>query len=93
MTAPAELSLVLESREIILTNRALSGRDVGEIHDHANVETRHGVFLTAVKRMGRDLPLLRQAQLKTGDELHFTGAPVDLDRVQAKIGYKITPRP
>lgn len=90
ITAPTGLVLVQESREIILTNRALSGREVGEIHDHTNVETRHGVFLTAVKRMGRDLPLLAKLQVKSGDELHFTGSPTDLDRVQSKIGYKIS---
>ncbi len=90
VTAPQGLLLVQENREIILTNRALSGREVGEIHDHANVETRHGVFLAAVKRMGRDLPLLNKLQVKSGDELHFIGSPVDLDRVQSKIGYKIT---
>ncbi len=90
VAAPDGLALVEENREIILTNRALGGRAVDEIHDHVNIETRHGVFLTAVKRMGRDLPLLSKLQLKTGDELHFTGSPVDLDRVQAKIGYKIT---
>jgi putative transport protein len=33
--APDGLSLVEENREIILTNRSLSGREVGEIHDHA----------------------------------------------------------
>lgn len=87
---PAGLSLVEENREIILTNRALSEREIGEIHDHVGTETRHGVFLTAVKRMGRDLPLLNKLKLKTGDELHFTGSPADLDRVQSKIGYKIT---
>ena len=90
IVAPAGFTVVEESREIILTNRGLSGRGIGEIHDHANVDTRHGVFLTAVKRMGRDLPLLSKLQLKTGDELHFTGSTADLDRVQPKIGYKIT---
>lgn len=90
VTPPHDLSLVEESREIILTNRSLNGREVGEIHDHANIETRHGVFLTAVRRMGRNLPLLNKLQLKTGDELHFVGSPVDLDRVQSKVGYKIT---
>jgi aspartate-alanine antiporter len=88
--APDQFQLVEENREIILTNRALSGREVGDIHDQANVETRHGVFLTEVKRMGRDLPLLHKLQLKTGDELHFVGSPKDLDRVQSKIGYKIS---
>ena len=87
---PNGLLLVQENREIILTSRALSGRTIGEIHDQVNVEARHGVFLTAVKRMGLDLPVLRKLQLKRGDELHFTGSPLDLNRVQAKIGYKIS---
>jgi putative transport protein len=84
------LLLVQENREIILTNRALNNRQVGEIREHAKVETRHGVFLTAVKRMGLDLPVLDKLELKRGDELHFTGSPTDLNRVQSKIGYKIT---
>ena len=87
---PDGLLLVQENREIILTSRALSGRSIGEIHDHVNVKTRHGVFLTAVKRMGLDLPILDKLQLKRGDELHFSGSPADLNRVQARIGYKIT---
>ncbi|MGD0850771.1 aspartate-alanine antiporter [Bradyrhizobium sp.] len=87
---PNGLLLVQENREIILTSRALCGRTVGDIHDQVNVETRHGVFLTAVKRMGLDLPVLSKLELKRGDELHFTGSPADLNRVQAKIGYEIT---
>jgi putative transport protein len=90
VTAPDGLLVVLESREIMLTNRALNDLQVGTIYDQVNVDTRHGVFLTAVKRMGLDLPLLNKLQLKSGDELHFTGSPADLNRVQSKIGYKIT---
>jgi aspartate-alanine antiporter len=90
VVAPHDVVVVLESREIILTNRELTGRDMAKMHDDINVATRHGVFLTAAKRMGRDLPLLSNLQLKTGDELHFVGSPVDLNRVQPKIGYKIT---
>jgi AspT/YidE/YbjL antiporter-like protein len=90
VTPPNGLLLVQENREIILTNPALSNREIREIHDHISVETRHGVFLSAVKRMGLDLPLLDKLQLKRGDELHFTGSPTDLNRVQSKIGYKIS---
>ena len=89
IAAPDGFELVEESRELILTNRALSGRNLSDIHDEATIETRHGVFLTSAKRMGQDLPLWPKLQLKTGDELHFTGGIGDLDRVQAKIGYKI----
>lgn len=90
VVAPAGLVLAEESRELILTNRALSGRQIGEIHDHVNIETRRGVFLTSVKRMGLNLPILPKLELKSGDEMHFTGSSADLDRVQSKIGYKIT---
>jgi len=90
IVAPAALHLVQESREIILTNKALSGRAISALHDHIAVETRHGVFLTSAKRMGLDLPILGALELKTGDELHFAGSPMDLDRVQSKIGYKIS---
>jgi putative transport protein len=90
VTAPDGLLVVLESRELILTNRALNELQVGTIYDQVNVNTRHGVFLTGVRRMGLDLPLLNKLELKSGDELHFTGSPTDLNHVQAKIGYKIT---
>jgi putative transport protein len=87
---PASFALVEENREIILTNRSLTHRDISEIEAHVNVETRHGVFLTQVKRMGLNLPLLPKLQLKTGDELHLIGSPQDLNRIQPKVGYKIS---
>jgi len=88
--APAGMQVILENREIILTNRRLSGRQIADIHDTTPSKTRHGVFLIAVKRMGLTLPLLSKLPLKSGDELHFVGSPIDLDRVQSKIGYKIS---
>jgi putative transport protein len=89
-TPPTGLQLVQENREIILTNKALSGRSISEVHDHTSTDIRHGVFLTQIKRMGRNLPLLPKLQLNRGDELHFVGNPQDLDRVQKKVGYKIS---
>lgn len=90
LPAPTGFRLVEESREIILTNKALTSRPLSEIHEHVNVDTRHGVSLTKAKRMGLDLPLLDKLQFNRGDELHFVGRPTDLDRVQPKLGYKIS---
>ena len=89
-TAPDSFQLVEEHREIILTQPQFIGKSIGEMHDAIDVETRHGVYLVAVKRMGRDLPMLAGLELHKGDELLFTGAPKDLNRVQSLIGYKIT---
>lgn len=88
--APDSLQLVEEQREIILTKKDLVGKTIGQINDQLDIETQHGVYLVAIKRMGRDLPMLSNLELHKGDELLFTGAAKDLDRVQALIGYKIT---
>lgn len=87
---PDGLRLVEESREIVLTNKALMSRPISEIKKHVNIGTRHGVYLTNAKRMGRDLPLLDKLELHRGDELHFVGRPADLNRVQSKLGHKIS---
>lgn len=90
VTAPASFQLVEEQREFILTKSEYVGMTLGAIHDAIDVQTRHGVYLVSIKRMGRDLPMLAGLEVHKGDELLFVGAPKDLDRVQSMIGYKIT---
>lgn len=90
VTAPRDLALIEEHREIILTNKALAGKSLGDLRDRIDPEERRGVFLTAIKRMGHDLPLLPNLVLHRGDEIQVTGRPKDLDRVQPKVGYPIT---
>ncbi|MEP6791880.1 MAG: aspartate-alanine antiporter, partial [Ramlibacter sp.] len=87
---PADFQLVEENRELILTNRDLDGQSLAEIRTHTDITARHGVFLTRARRMGLDMPVLPMLQLKTGDELHFVGSPKDLDRIEPRIGYRIS---
>ncbi len=87
---PKGFDLVEERREIILMDKGFVGKPISAIHDELSVSTRHGVFLISAKRLGRELPLLAGVELHRGDELHFSGKPKDLDRVQAKLGYKIS---
>jgi aspartate-alanine antiporter len=89
-TAPDALQLVEEHREIILTQAGVAGKTIGQVNEQLDIETQHGVYLVEIKRMGRDVPVLSDIELHKGDELLFVGAPKDLDRVQAVIGYKIT---
>jgi AspT/YidE/YbjL antiporter-like protein len=88
--APVGFQVVEETREIVLTNRDANDKTVGEIHDRIAAKARRGVFLTGIRRMGHDLPLSRNIELKTGDELSLTGSPTDLNRVESHIGYRIT---
>ncbi|TMV05719.1 aspartate-alanine antiporter [Ruegeria sediminis] len=90
VTPPEGFELVQESREIILTNRDIVGMELQDMHDRAGIDLRHGVFLTSARRLGRELPIAPKLTLRRGDELHFTGAPKDLDRIEKLLGYKIS---
>ena len=88
--APERFELVEERREIILTQGRFLNKTIRQINQELDIETQHGVYLVAITRMGRDVPVLSEIELHRGDELLFIGAPKDLDRIQALLGYKIT---
>lgn len=88
--APAGYRLVLENRHIVLTSPDFADNTLQAIHNHAQTRAMRDVFLTGVKRMGRDLPLLPDLQLHKGDELQVTGSPADLTAVQKAIGYPVS---
>ena len=88
--APDHFQLVEEHREVIVTRRQFIGKTIGAMRKELGIHTRHGVYLIAAKRMGRDLPNLDGLELHRGDELLFIGAAKDLDRVQGLLGYRIS---
>ena len=88
--SPAGYRLVLENRHIVLTSPEFADNTLQAIHQHTQSRAMRDVFLTGVKRMGRDLPLLPNLELHKGDELQVTGSPRDLNAVQKAIGYPIS---
>ncbi|MES0880344.1 aspartate-alanine antiporter [Roseibium sp. SCP14] len=88
--APTGYRLVLENRDIVLTNPDYAGNKLQGIHDHTKSNALRDVFVTGVRRMGRDLPLLPDLEVHKGDELQLTGSSRDLNQVQKAIGYPIS---
>ena len=88
--APDGYRLVLENRHIVVTNPDYAGNKLQGIHDHTRSNALRDVFVTGLKRMGRDLPLLPDLEVHKGDELQLTGSPRDLNRVQKSLGYAIS---
>jgi AspT/YidE/YbjL antiporter-like protein len=88
--APTGYRLVLENRDIVLTNPDYAGNKLQGIHDHTKSNALRDVFVTGVRRMGRNLPLLPDLEIHKGDELQLTGSPRDLNQVQKAIGYPIS---
>lgn len=87
---PSGYSLVLENRHLVLTNPDYAGSKLHGIHDHTRSAALRDVFITGIKRAGRNLPLLPNLELHKGDELQLTGSGQDLDAVQKSIGYPIS---
>lgn len=87
---PTAYQLIEESRWVIVTNPKLTDRTLQSLHDDISADVRHGIFLSGVRRMGLSLPLLPKLELHRGDALQLLGSTKDLDRVQDKVGYKIS---
>ena len=88
--APAGYQLVLENRHLVLTNTEFDEASLRGLHDHTKANALRDVFVTGIRRMGRDLPLLPNLELHKGDELQLTGNPHDLNVVQKALGYPIS---
>jgi putative transport protein len=75
---------------LVLTNPDYAGSKLQGIHDHTKSAALRDVFITGIKRAGRNLPLLPNLELHKGDELQLTGSGRDLNAVQKSIGYPIS---
>ncbi|MFE5325450.1 aspartate-alanine antiporter [Embleya sp. NPDC056575] len=75
-------------REFVLTDRKLSGQTVAAVNHAHPVETE-GVYLTALQRVGQDLPATGETALRHGDTLTVVGMASKVDRFQKKFGAKV----
>jgi putative transport protein len=81
------LDLGVESVEVVLTEKTVTGLTLGELVKRAGPELLRGVGLRKIIRAGAELPLTSGTQLARGDVLTLVGIPTDVERVAAGIGY------
>jgi AspT/YidE/YbjL antiporter-like protein len=87
----SDVNLVAEVRDVVVTNRKLAGRTIGEINAAVDPQLRRGAFLTGLTRLGQAVPIAPQTVVEIGDVARVAGAPSDVDRVSARIGYPVPP--
>ncbi len=75
--------------EVLVTERQLHGRSLQEIADRVGHDAR-GVFLRALTRMGREVPLSPETLLYVGDVMTLVGTTRNIDRAAAKVGQVIS---
>lgn len=77
-----------EVRDVVITNKAINGLTLKQLRDKATAEQRHGIYISGLKRMSKQIPILDGTVIHTGDEILLVGRKKDLDRAQKLMGYK-----
>jgi putative transport protein len=85
------MELVMQRRDMVLTNKAYHNKTVGEIRNATASGVRHGIFVVQLSRMGKILPMQSETVVQTGDVVTIYGAEQDVKRVAAEVGYMIVP--
>ncbi len=85
------MELTMHKREIVLTNKDFDHKTVDEIRKLTAGGVRHGIFVVALSRMGKALPMQPDTVVQTGDLVSIFGAEQDVKRVAAIVGDVIVP--
>lgn len=86
---PEIMQLTEEVRDIVLTNKAIDGKTIGECCASKSAD-HYGLLVKSVSRLGEELKPHNNLLLKRGDDIKLVGRPVDLDRISAKLGHVIS---
>ena len=89
ISSESQMDVLIQTREIVVTNEKLHGKTIKDIAGMAAPEMRHGLYLVGVARQGKPLPVSREVIVERGDILTLYGAEQDVRRAAAAIGYPI----
>ncbi len=74
--------------EVLVDNRKLHGRSLKEVVEGVGDNAR-GVFLRALTRMGREVPLSPDTRIYVGDVMTLVGSTRNIERVAAQVGQML----
>jgi putative transport protein len=80
----ALLDIPIETLDVVVTNRTLAGRTLGEL---SNQEFARSVFLRKVTRSGEEMPATPSLRIDRGDVMTLIGTRPEVDRAAKHIGY------
>ncbi|UQR61140.1 transporter [Bradyrhizobium sp. C-145] len=74
--------------DVLVENRRLHGRSIKEVADIVGDSAR-GVFLRALTRMGREVPLGPETRVYLGDVMTLVGSTGNIARATAQVGHAL----
>lgn len=85
------LDLSLIRRDIVLSRKDFVGKTVDQCVQSLSAAVRHGVYLVALSRAGKAMPVTGSMQVKDGDIVTLLGTSADVQRAAAQIGTILLP--
>ncbi|MGD7070471.1 aspartate-alanine antiporter [Acetobacter sp. AAB5] len=85
------LDLSLIRRDVVLSRKDFVGKTVDQCVQSLSAAVRHGVYLVALSRAGKAVPVTGSMQVKDGDIVTLLGTSADVQRAAAQIGTILLP--
>ena len=80
------LDMPLVRRSYVLKQSQAAGRTVGDLRRLAPLETKRGVFILEIQRLGHPVPVLPDTVLQSGDLIELYGAERAVSRAGLALG-------
>ena len=80
------LSFSLEVAHVVVTNKAIVGKTLGEARDIVGSANLQAVYLVSFKRQGLPLPIMLNTEIRRGDVIQLAGRPGEVQRVAELVG-------
>ncbi|WP_215751170.1 MULTISPECIES: aspartate-alanine antiporter [unclassified Gluconobacter] len=85
------LDFSLIRRDVVLSRKDFAGKTVGQCAELLSAAVRHGVYLVALSRAGKAIPVTSTALVQNGDIVTLLGTSVDVQRTASQIGSILLP--
>ncbi len=81
------LGFIQESRDVVITNKALDGWTLAETREKFNLRGRHGVQVPRMYRLEQEIEMYPQTAINLGDVVSVVGEAGDVARAADELGY------
>jgi putative transport protein len=86
---PELLDYPSETLEVMVTDKGVIGKRLGELAEMGHNQQSRGVFLRTLLRGGHELPFNAGTKISRGDVLRVSGSQRSVERAAKLIGYPI----
>lgn len=86
---PAGPPIIMKTRQAVFTRKGMNHMTIAQVKVAIDEGIRHGVYIQAITRMGRPIPVLPETTVIHGDVVTFYGADSDTARAAKAAGYEL----